>query len=295
MQVVKGLMAIGALLIALDATAQETCAELYGAYHAAPAGQKRARHTAAIDCYCQAYERAGAAGNPDALFLCARGRHALRMFELAARHYQVFLALDDPRRDADDVANARRWLPKALKGKTQDWEPPPVPVVRVTAAPAPKKTPPTRHALEVRCTPEGAEVFVGERAIGRCPTARVSLAPGSHQVIVRAPEHDPGRQQVNLVSDHAILVDAAPIEKSGSPVPWIVGGVGVAAVGLGGYFHAENHQHFDEAQALGDRGIESPALNAQILSDRKYALGAYIAGGVLVSAAISWLIWEAGQ
>lgn len=277
------------LLWASAAHAGPDCADLYARFHGAAAAEKPARLRAAIDCYCQAYERAGAAGNPDALFLCASGRHQLGMYELAARHYRTFLALDDPRKDSEEVAQAQAWLPKALRGKPQDWVEPPPPVAPPTAAPATAPPAPPDFPITIQCTPAGAMITLDGLPAGQCPRATLRRSAGSYAVTVSAPDHLPASQQIEVTGPRSVTLTAR--RPSPRLAPWIVGGAGALLVGTAGVFHARNLTHADDLETVRSTGRDDPDLADTVLLDRNLALGGYLIGGALLTAGITWLIW----
>ncbi|MGK0359214.1 MAG: hypothetical protein ACI9U2_001515 [Bradymonadia bacterium] len=274
------------------ASAQPSCPAVVSQLKAAEEAARPALLNAGVAACC------AQAQGPSGPFFCGLVQHDLGRFEQAVGQYQLYLSRPDSRRGAQGRrTDAGSWLAHASQRKFRDGTAPPVikAIAPPSKAPVPPPPVPSEFALTVRCTPADAQIEVDSKPHGMCSTGSITLPPGAHDVQVKAPGFVSGARSIQLKKSMTITMalEALPTPES-SVAPWILGGVGVAALGVGGWFHAENLSNFDSLKSTRERGIEGRALADTVDSDRLTAIGGYVVGSVLLTAAVTWIFWPDG-
>lgn len=220
------------------------------------------------------------AGHPAADYFCGRIRHDLGHYKAAVECYERFIDArkDDPRL-ARKRAQASKWAPLAKAGVGRCAPPPP-----------------PMHAVSIRCTPAGARLRIAEREL-TCGQP-LKLPAGAYRAKVSAPGHMTSSQPVTVPSPTPIAITLArvvvatrpppSVEPRSSVAPWIVGGTGVALLGLGGLLHAENATLYDRLDA---RGVKDPDLEGEVDA---YFYGSVASYGI-GTALLTWaavMLWS---
>ncbi len=132
---------------------------------------------------------------------------------------------------------------------------------------------------------------------GTTETVRVTLPP---QMPVAAPTA-PVQPPAAAATERPVILPP-PDAPSASPVPWIVGGVGLAALGVGVGYLVWAQSASDDAQTLCPEGCatEDDSRRVTVLNQQhsdRLGVGAAltIAGGVGVAVSAVWLLLRSGQ
>jgi hypothetical protein len=162
--------------------------------------------------------------------------------------------------------------------------------------------------LRVEQTPDGLEVRVNGRVVsaGSFGT-RVPMDPGKVTIEARAPQHEPAELEVTIRPEsHHLIVDVPKLARSSvtrlppipaqspatetgkssvEPLPWVIGGVGVAALTVGGVFGVMALSSNSEAKRLcngGTRACPDSSLERESDRDREAMLSTiFVSVGVL--------------
>lgn len=154
---------------------------------------------AALDGYWRAFE---AVGVPTLGYMVGRCHQELGEWGAAKERFVAFLATPD--------------LPAQTRAKAEE---------ALAAVHARLAT----GQLELRVTPEGAEVRVDGKRVGRAPLPTLALEPGRHEVRATAEGHDDGAAVVDVPGDGVAVAALALVPRPPPEPPLHSGGRALSA------------------------------------------------------------------
>lgn len=155
--------------------------------------------------------------------------------------------------------------------------------------------------IDIRCDPKGARLRIeGLEGSYHCPWISPRLVAGAYTVHGTRRGYEPrtiaavvspGRQTVHRLVLPKLrggaMVDAGPAPASDS-TPWMVGGAGVALIGVGVLLHLSARSTRDEANRV-EPGARFDALESSYKNRELAAFGAYAVGGGALALGAWWL------
>lgn len=292
--------ALTVMVISPDASlAAETSHDVQQTIDQAQEQYNGRRYGDALESFLKAYE---ASNFPGLLFPIARCHEELGQLDEAARAYQGFLDRADAPPDARGKADmALRLLRKRMSVGT----------------------------LVVQVSPFGADVAIDGNSIGPAPVAPLKLDPGTHELLVRAPDFTPSTHVVEVGGGKTVTVVVtlvrAPAINAGPDGPggptlikmtsaggdsfarwtWVSLSVGAAAVVVGGIVYGlgeRDHQQITSADGYGTAGtvgmtrIQALALDAS--GDEKKLTGAVlmsVGGAAVLTSVVLFVLRRGGE
>ncbi len=155
--------------------------------------------------------------------------------------------------------------------------------------------------LVVVSRPAGAEVLLGERALGRSPVD-VELPPGEVIVTLRADGREPVSREVLLVAGERKSLDVdlpplAPPPADHGTLGWTLAGVGAASLVASGVLYALTASAIEDANAYDRRDPDHSRAALDRMQDDAGRLeaGFWVTGGIGLAAlgAASWFLLTA--
>ena len=164
-----------------------------------------------------------------------------KSYDLACNLGAIELDLSKPRAAAEYLAYALREFPAG--GKTS---------ARVQIEGRFKKARDQVGALHVHVSPPNARIVIAGQAVGSFPLVEeVFVEPGSVTVEATLPGYESAKQVVQVAKGSAVEVDLTLEHIKRSKLPaFVIGGVGVAALGIGASFIGIAESKRSEAKAL---------------------------------------------
>lgn len=174
----------------------------------------------------------------------------------------------------------------------------------------------TSPRVTLASNPAGARVFIdGATTSAGLTPLELRLAPGVHAARF---ERDGFAGQLRSFEARAgqrdtVAVDLVPVESADAsahveeappeaPTPWrpalgwTFAGIGLAATGVGAFFHAAAAETAEEGDALGPgRQARASELNDELERQEAWTVTGYAVGGALLAAGVTLLLWPEGE
>ncbi|WP_158542258.1 PEGA domain-containing protein [Lujinxingia litoralis] len=165
--------------------------------------------------------------------------------------------------------------------------------------------------------PMFARVYIDDTFIGTTPTESAGLAPGTYQVRMELDDHQDFTQELEVVAQQDATIGAimetpsaevsesdslpdateAPADEAQAPVNYFAYGLvgaGALALGNGLVFDLVVIPGIDEErrQLSPDQTDEYAELTSRRQSRANIAIGSYVAGAVLITGGVAWLVYD---